>query len=154
MSSCLFYTEYLTAAAQRFAHGGGNDLTTIWVSGAPSRRMCRKLICAQDMWPCEYYNGDVEDEDNPLRCIFQKALDGDASERTLYFENMSRAMALDCDLSATVMTKDVDNIPMNGIWGRIEFPTLTADNGCCKEVSTVCTLYCPMAIEKTANEEL
>lgn len=31
-STCLFYTAWLSAIAQRFAHGGGSDMTTLWVS--------------------------------------------------------------------------------------------------------------------------
>lgn len=72
-----------------------------------------------DMWPCDYYNGDLEDENNRLRCIFK-----DKDTRTEYFEHMSEAMAISCDIFATVMTNFTDNIPQDGIWGRVEQPAL------------------------------
>ncbi|KIW94094.1 uncharacterized protein Z519_05410 [Cladophialophora bantiana CBS 173.52] len=37
---------------------------------------------------------------------------------------MSRAYARLCSVLATLLTPDVNNIPMNGIWARIEFPEL------------------------------
>ena len=37
----------------------------------------------QDIWPCDYYNGDVHDRKNPLRCIFNNN-----KKKTTYFENM------------------------------------------------------------------
>jgi len=39
-----------------------------------------------------------------------------------YFENMSRAYALMCAGFTTLITADIDNIPIDGIWGRIEQP--------------------------------
>jgi hypothetical protein len=30
-ATCLFYIEYLSANAKRFAHSGGSAMTTIWV---------------------------------------------------------------------------------------------------------------------------
>lgn len=46
------------------------------------------------------------------------------NDKNTYFENMSRAFADLCDNYATVMTEDPHNIPLNGIWGKIEFPEL------------------------------
>ena len=70
----------------------------------------------QDIWPCEFTYGNVHDNRNPLRCIFN-----DHKVRLTYFENMSRAMAKLCsDVFATVMTEDTKNVPKTGIYGRIE----------------------------------
>jgi hypothetical protein len=71
------------------------------------------------MWPCNLYDGDTGGINNPLRCIFS-----DDNLRKTYFENISRAMAQLCDVLATVMTADPNNIPLTGIWGRVEFPAL------------------------------
>lgn len=57
--------------------------------------------------------------DNRLRCIF-----ADDSTREQYFAHMSEAMAISCDGFATVMTEDVNNIPQDGTWGRVEQPAL------------------------------
>jgi hypothetical protein len=51
---------------------------------------------------------------------------GNARDRQEYFDNMSKAMAETCDVFATVMTTDVENLPQAGIWGRIQFPQLKA----------------------------
>jgi len=101
--TCLFYTEYLSDTAQRFAHDG-RSMTTIW-----------------DIWTCFLYNGE-DDLGNPLRCIFK-----DDKQRTTYFERMSSAMARLCSGFATVMTNNPTNIPQNGIWGRIEQRDLKLD---------------------------
>jgi hypothetical protein len=101
-NSCLFYTYSLTATAQRFAMGNKMELITIW-----------------DIWPSGLYNADVQDTRNPLRNIFSSAKD-----TRKYYENMSSAMVLLCGGYATVMTKDISSIPLDGIWGTSEFPTL------------------------------
>ena len=67
------------------------------------------------MWPKEYYNGNTADEDNPLRCIMNDKKEG--GDRQIYFENMSRAMATVCSVSATVMTDNPQQIPQGGILG-------------------------------------
>ena len=48
----------------------------------------------------------------------------DKAKRKTYFENMSEAMATMCDVFATVMSPDVKDVLMTGIWGQVEFPTL------------------------------
>lgn len=48
----------------------------------------------------------------------------DDTQRETYFENMSRAYAQICELFATLITPDVNNIPTTGIWARIEQPEL------------------------------
>lgn len=101
-NSCLFYTFSLTATAQRYAMGSKMELITIW-----------------DIWPSGFYNGDVQDTSNPLRNIFSGAKD-----TRKYYEHMSSAMAQLCDGYATVMTKDISSIPLDGIWGTSELPTL------------------------------
>lgn len=76
----------------------------------------------QDMWPCGLYNSDTKDTNNPMRCIM-----GDASLKYKYFETMSKVYAEICGGTAVLITADVSNIPLNGIWGRIELPTLQRD---------------------------
>lgn len=78
-----------------------------------------ELITIWDIWPSGFYNGDRTDKSNPLREIFRNATD-----TRIYYENMSSAMAQLCSGFATVMTKDIDNIPLDGIWGTSELPTL------------------------------
>lgn len=88
------------------------------------------------MWSCDLYNGNTADDQNPLRCIFS-----DDKNRVTYFEKMSEAMAISCDVAATVMTKDVNNIPQDGIWGRIEFPALKRTGNPGGTVDTVSRPY-------------
>lgn len=73
----------------------------------------------KDIWPCNLYNGDINDMTNPLRCFFDTQKNGEA-DRTTYFSHMSEAMAISCDIFATVMTNFTNNIPQNGIWGTVE----------------------------------
>jgi hypothetical protein len=87
------------------------------------------------------YNGDTNDENNPLRCIFDKADKGDTSDRRAYFGNMSEAMAISCDEFATVMTSFADNIPQDGIWGRVEQVALKQEGNPGGQVDTVSSLY-------------
>lgn len=60
---------------------------------------------------------------NPMRCIMQNK-----DEQQTYFKHMSEAMAVQCDLQATVLTKDISDIPTNGIWHNVEFPALKQSN--------------------------
>ena len=59
--------------------------------------------------------------DNPLQCIHN-----DAGIRTTFFENMSKAYAKMAREIATVMhlSQSYTDPPMDGIFGRIEVPTL------------------------------
>ncbi|KAI9765325.1 MAG: hypothetical protein M1839_005525 [Geoglossum umbratile] len=113
-TTCLFYTYDLTETAQRFAHGGGSAMTTIW-----------------DIWPCNLYDKD-DDPNNPVRCILK-----DDNLKLTYFENMSRAMAMLCNTFATVMTNDPKKVPLTGIWGRIEQPTLKQTGNPGGQVDTI-----------------
>jgi hypothetical protein len=63
------------------------------------------------MCSCDLYNGDTGDENNPLRYFIEYANNGNTTDRTTYFEHMSKAMAISCDVFATVMTNFTDNIP-------------------------------------------
>lgn len=47
-----------------------------------------------------------------------------SGETTVYFENMSRAVALTCRGHVFVMSDTPDDLPVEGIWGTVEFPTL------------------------------
>ena len=118
---CLFYTHGLSESAQKYSRRHQGMFRTIWVSrciSPPPLTVPNASLFAQDIWPCNLYRG-TNTTDNPLRCIFKNE-----SQRTIYFENMSRAMAMLCDVLATVMTKDVDHLPKGGIWGRVEDETL------------------------------
>jgi hypothetical protein len=117
---------------------GWHDLTyTILMWQLLSWRWLNSLF--QDIWSCSLYNGDVHDTENPLRCIFK-----DEHNRLTYFENMSRAMALLCDTSANVMTKDPKEIPKSGIYGRIEEPTLQQTNNPGGQVNLVSSRHEPI----------
>lgn len=52
----------------------------------------------------------------------------DDDTRMTYFENMSRAYAFMCSGYSVLFTGDLNFIPMSGIWGRVEFPTLSRDS--------------------------
>lgn len=76
----------------------------------------------QKMWPDSWFN-KKQVKSNRLRCIMQ-----DEVKRRIYFESMSAAMATQCDISATVMDPTPASPRMDGIFGRIEFPTLKEGN--------------------------
>jgi hypothetical protein len=83
---------------------------------------------AKDIWPPIFYaTWDIEW--NPVRDIM-KLPPGTTPEnyfitdRRKYFARMSQAFALLCSEKVTVMTKDVDKIPYQGIWYQTELPTL------------------------------
>ncbi|KAI1075724.1 hypothetical protein F5B20DRAFT_594864 [Whalleya microplaca] len=100
-SSCLFYTRGLSKRARIFSKSGGHDMTTIW-----------------EMWDKSQYD-KRQVTTNKMRCIMQ-----DKTKRQTYFEHMSESMAIMCDVFATVMDPDPHHVRMDGIWGRVEFPTL------------------------------
>ena len=50
---------------------------------------------------------------------------------------MSRAMAKLCDVYALVMTMDPTNVPNNGIWCRVELPTVQQNGNVGGEVINV-----------------
>jgi hypothetical protein len=104
------------------------------------------------MWPCNLYNGDTSDDNHPLRCIFDRANRGDTADRTTYFEHMSEAMAISCDVFATVMTRDTDSIPKDGIWGRIEEPALQQTGNPGGQVDTVSSL--PQASSSSSDHRV
>ena len=88
------------------------------------------------MWPSDFYNGEVGDIKNPPQGIFNNTV----TTRT-YYENMSGAMAQLCGGFVTVMTKDPKNIPLDGIWGRSELPTLKRYGNPGGQVHTVSRLH-------------
>jgi hypothetical protein len=91
----------MSSAAMALARRSGQ--TTIW-----------------DVWPCWLYvHHDVPS--NPMRCIHHNAAD-----RTRFYEAMSQAFAMKAQGYVTVMHAgaDYERPPADGIWGRIEFPTL------------------------------
>lgn len=51
---------------------------------------------------------------------------------------MSEAMAISCDEFAIVMTEDVQEIPQDGIWGRVEQPALRRIGNPGGQVDHVC----------------
>jgi len=51
------------------------------------------------------------------------------SDEMEYFENMSEAFAMKAHKIATVLHRNIENPPMNTIWGGVELPVLqAADN--------------------------
>lgn len=102
-NSALFYTRGTSKAARTLAKKSRGKYVTIW-----------------EVWPCWLYDDRVED-DNPLRCIHHNP-----EERTVFYENMSRAFARMSRKSATVMHsfKDYEVVPQDGIWARVEMPAL------------------------------
>ncbi|KAF2113493.1 hypothetical protein BDV96DRAFT_577895 [Lophiotrema nucula] len=105
-NTALFYTRGLTSRA--ISHATAHGLTTIWA-----------------VWPCYLYN-HLNTTDNPMRCIHN-----DATKRTMFYENMSRAFAKKANGSVVVMhgADDYDKPPMDGIWGRVELPTMKDGDG-------------------------
>jgi hypothetical protein len=116
--TALFYSRGMSAPAMELARRSGQ--TTIW-----------------DVWPCRLYvHHDVPD--NPMRCIHH-----DPASRTRFYEAMSRAFAMKAQGYVTVMHggEDYERPPMDGIWGRVEFPTLRALG----HVQEVCWPFVPLA---------
>lgn len=77
----------------------------------------------QEVWPDEFYNPSTTDDNSPIRDIM-----ADAGIRRMYFKQMSMAYAQMCSGAAYLYTADVNNIPQDGIWGEIEFPTIMRDS--------------------------
>ncbi|KIX05227.1 uncharacterized protein Z518_06099 [Rhinocladiella mackenziei CBS 650.93] len=61
----------------------------------------------------------------------------DSTKQKTYFENMSRAYARNCVGATYVMTKDIHNIPTDGIWSRVEQPELQKDGGAAESITAV-----------------
>lgn len=84
-----------------------------------------------------YPNPDKWEDTPETRCIWDDVDEKDAEKkingcRRLYFMAMSKAMAMECSGEVYVMTtanlqKDQD-VPANGIWWEVEFPTLIDGN--------------------------
>jgi hypothetical protein len=88
----------------------------------PAMALARKsgLTTIWDVWPCHLYvYHDVPS--NPMRCIHH-----DPVKQKSFYETMSKAFAMKAQGYVTVMHDkgDYENPPMDGIWGRIEFPTM------------------------------
>jgi len=103
--TCLFYTHPNSKNANEYARESKDTYTTIW-----------------DLWPKKFYNDKLGDLNDPLRCIFKDDSKPNG-DRQIYFENMSRAFAQLCSGDSLVMTNDPKDVPMVGIFGRIELPT-------------------------------
>jgi hypothetical protein len=100
-NTALFYSRGMSEQAIKYADSKG--LVTIW-----------------DVWGCELYiYHDVPS--NPMRCIHS-----DPDQRASFYGNMSKAFAIKAAGSAIVMhsTNDYDEPPQDGIWARIELPTM------------------------------
>jgi len=80
------------------------------------------------MWDASLYN-DEQVDTNSLRCILLTDKGKNTPDRQTYFENMSRAMAIQCAVSATVMDKDPKNPVTDGIWYLVEFDQLQKNTG-------------------------
>jgi hypothetical protein len=80
----------------------------------------RRLTTIWDVWPCQLYY-DYDEPSNSMRCIHE-----DEKNRTTFYENMSKAFAIKAQKAATVMHSGMNfiNPPTDGIWSRIEFPTM------------------------------
>lgn len=73
----------------------------------------------QDVWLCDFNNRDTQNTGNRFRKIMSNTADTQK-----YFENMSAAYASMCSTYANLLTPDINNIPTNGIWDRIEQPMI------------------------------
>ena len=87
---------------------------------------------SQDVFPCQYYNIDPDDDDNPLRDIM-----GNLADQRRYFENMSRSFAQHCGETVYLMTDAATNadVDQTGIWGRVEQIELQATGSGTNKVS-------------------
>jgi hypothetical protein len=90
----------------------------------PAKALARRsgLTTIWNVWPCGLYVHHDEPE-NPMRCIHH-----DTKNRTRFYEAMSKAFAMKAKGHAVVMHagEDWERPPGDGIWGRVEFPTLRA----------------------------
>ena len=74
------------------------------------------------MWPTFYYNNNLDDENNKMRCIMK-----DKTLRDPYFKAMSHAMALKCDVFARVMSaQTLAKVPKTGIFYNTEYASVRA----------------------------
>jgi hypothetical protein len=130
-SKALFYTRGASHNARELAKANPKQYTTIW-----------------EVWPCNLYD-DRQIGSNPLRCIHE-----DHDKRTVFYENMSRAFARMARDSATVMhlNGDYEREPDNGIWARVELPTLRQATDV-ETVRSLCISYCTPLISVTALED-
>lgn len=96
----------MSAAARYKARVDGQ--TTIW-----------------DVWP-QYLYRNKNENSNPMRCIHHSA-----SQRQIFYDNMSEAFALKAQEGAMVLqsAEYYETPHKGGIWWRKEYPKLTAEDG-------------------------
>ncbi|KAG8624421.1 hypothetical protein KVT40_007488 [Elsinoe batatas] len=100
--TCLFYTGGTFKEAEKYAKDNG--LTVVFTEGLLDDK----------------YKFKSEEQDDDLMCEIAK--DGDQVDE--YINHMSQAFAELCDGNAKVMAPDPQNVPMDKIWGKIEFPAV------------------------------
>ncbi|KAH7389371.1 hypothetical protein DE146DRAFT_161202 [Phaeosphaeria sp. MPI-PUGE-AT-0046c] len=155
---CLFYTSKLSGAAERSANfvlwdvllrgaaEGLRDFQTIW-----------------DLHDRKYYpKGDNLDATPEVKCAYKDAEEQDEKNgysgcQRLYFMSMSKAMATECSGEVFVMTmtdlKEKQNVPTNGIWWEVEFPTLIDPNRPAdKKVTKITYIQVPDKTDKEFEE--
>lgn len=143
---CLFYTSKLSGAAERLANFvlwdalllGADEqrkYQTIWVSSfevntVPSTSTYQQ----QDLHDRKYYpKANALDETPEVKCAYLDMHEEDLKNQfsgcqRRYFMSMSKAMAAECSgevflLTTSDLVREKD-VPENGIWWEVEFPTL------------------------------
>ncbi|KAF2220208.1 hypothetical protein BDZ85DRAFT_303470 [Elsinoe ampelina] len=100
--TCLFYRGGTFKEAEKYAKDKG--LTVVFTEGLLDDK----------------YKFKSEEQDDDLMCEIAK--DGDQVDE--YITHMSQAFAELCDGDAKVMAPDPQNVPMDKIWGKVEFPAV------------------------------
>jgi len=135
---CLFYTASLSGAAERRANAVLWDvLVSQTVKAEPPTEAFQTIWALHEK---KYYPDNMRNPGGTpeLDCIFKDAKKEDKTThfngcQRLYFKSMSKAMATQCKGEVFVMTmsnvaglklEPVENIPDDGIWWQVEFPTL------------------------------
>ncbi|KAH8728381.1 hypothetical protein GQ44DRAFT_784073 [Phaeosphaeriaceae sp. PMI808] len=126
---CLFYTSRLSGAAERAAN---YVLWDVLLAGAAEEK--RDFQTIWDLHDRKYYpKHDNLDATPEVKCAYLDAEPKDL-ERSFsgcqrrYFMSMSKAMATECSgevflMTMTDLVKKAE-VPEDGIWWQVEFPTL------------------------------
>ncbi|KAH7082451.1 hypothetical protein FB567DRAFT_594924 [Paraphoma chrysanthemicola] len=126
---CLFYTQRLSGAAEREANFVFWDYLLTGATEGP-----RKYLTIWDLHDRKYYPDERNLDATPeLKCAYldiepDDLRDGISGCQRRYFMSMSKAMAAQCEGEVFLMTMtdlvNNDDVPEDGIWWQVEFPTL------------------------------
>ncbi|KAH7070746.1 hypothetical protein BKA63DRAFT_519053 [Paraphoma chrysanthemicola] len=145
---CLFYTQRLSGAAEREANFVLWDYLLMGASEGP-----RKFQTIWDLHDRKYYPDQSNLDATPeIKCAYldiepNDLRDGISGCQRRYFMSMSKAMAAQCkdEVFLMTMTKlaEEKDVPEDGIWWQVEFPTLIDEKRALGKVSKITYLQVP-----------